>query len=266
LVEVIEQIGAFAGLAAFLGLAVLALLTFTQARDLRRLREWAGSAPERDAERKEATSAVAAQRAEELRALEESRTAERAALEDREERRRRREAGLPETTTGERAKERVSGLGDRLGEPRYLIGLFVVFLVAAGAAAFLVLGGGSDEAPTAGKGKGQAQQQKQTSAQVTPAGEIEVTVLNGTSVPGLAATFGDKVEGKGFDLGAVTNSSSSFAESVVMFRRGHKMEARKVAKQLNISKLQLMSGEIESASAGADVAVIVGEDNAEAAE
>ena len=43
-------------------------------------------------------------------------------------------------------------------------------------------------------------------------------------------------------------------------------EARTVAKQLGISKLQLMSGEIESVSAGADIAVIVGEDNAEAVE
>ena len=72
-VELIKEIGAFAGLAAFFGLAVLALLSFSQARDIRRLREWAGSAPERDAERKEATSAVAAERAEEMRELEEAR-------------------------------------------------------------------------------------------------------------------------------------------------------------------------------------------------
>ena len=55
----IEHIGAFAGLAAFIGLAVLALLSFAHGRDIRRLRDWAGSAPERDAERKEATSAIA---------------------------------------------------------------------------------------------------------------------------------------------------------------------------------------------------------------
>src|SRR4029078_10185008 len=101
-------------------------------------------------------------------------------------------------------------------------------------------------------------------AQVKP-GEIEVTVLNGTSVDGLAAIYGDKVECKGFALGAITNSSASFEESVVMFRRGHKMEARKVGKQLGISKLQLMNGEIESVSAGADVAGIVGGDHGEAA-
>jgi hypothetical protein len=77
LVRVIEQIGAFAGLAAFLGLGFLALLSFTHGRDIRRLRDWAGSAPERDTERKETTSAIAAQRAEELRQLDQSRTAER---------------------------------------------------------------------------------------------------------------------------------------------------------------------------------------------
>ncbi|HSC21003.1 MAG TPA: LytR C-terminal domain-containing protein, partial [Solirubrobacterales bacterium] len=106
---------------------------------------------------------------------------------------------------------------------------------------------------------------KQAAAKLQPS-EIEVAVLNGTAVPGLAASYGDKVEAKGFELGPVTNSSSSFSESVVMFKRGHKPEARKVAKQLKIAKVQLMSGEIESVSAGAPVAVIVGEDDAEAAQ
>ena len=256
MVRVIEQIGAFAGLAAFLGLALLALLSFAHGRDIRRLREWAGSAPERDSERKEATSAVAAQRAEELRALEEARTAEREALDNREERRRRREAGLPELTRRERLRQRFSGVGERAAEPRYLVGLFVVVLAVLGAAAYLVLEGGGNDA--SGKNGNQA------AAELQPS-EIEVTVLNGTAVPGLAATFGDKVEGKGFKLGAVSNSSSSFADSVVMFQRGHAPEARKVAKQLGIAKLQLMNGEIESVSAGAGVAVIVGEDNASAA-
>lgn len=259
MVHAIEQIGAFAGLAAFLGLAVLALLSFTHGRDIRRLREWAGSAPERDAERKEQTSTIAAQRAEELRALEEARTAEQEALSSREERRRQREEGAPdEQSRGAGLRERFSGLGERASRPSSLVALFVVVLAIAAGVAYLLVSGGDDKSGGGGNGK-------QAAAKVTPA-EIEVTVLNGTSVAGLAATFGDKVEGKGFNLGAVTNSSSSFEESVVMFRPGHKMEAQKVAKQLSISKLQPMNGEIESVSAGADVAVIVGEDNAEAAE
>ncbi len=46
----VEQIGSYAGLASMLGLAVMALLYFSQAREVRRLREWAGREPERAAE------------------------------------------------------------------------------------------------------------------------------------------------------------------------------------------------------------------------
>jgi hypothetical protein len=49
-VRILEQIGSYAGLAAIPGLAVLSALYFSQARDVRRLREWAGRAPERAAE------------------------------------------------------------------------------------------------------------------------------------------------------------------------------------------------------------------------
>jgi hypothetical protein len=252
-VELIKEIGAFAGLAAFLGLAVLAMLAFSQGRDLRRLREWAGSAPERDSERKDSTSTAAAKRAEELRALEESRTAERASLDEREERRRRREAGLPEQTRGERMRAGLSGFGAHLAEPRYLVLIFAIVIAVAGGVAYLVTQG-SDSAD--GKG-GHAKSPK-----ATKPGEIEVTVLNGTAVPGLAAEFGDEVEGKGFQLGAVTNSSTSFTNSIVMFERGHAPEARKVAAALGISDVRLMTPDIASVSGGAPVSVIVGEDNA----
>ena len=253
----IEQIGAFAGLAAFLGLAVLALLSFTHGRDIRRLREWAGSAPERDAERKEQTSTIAAQRAEELRALQEARTAEHQAVSSREERRRRREEGKPEGSRGERLRGRFSGVGEFTSHPLALVALFLVLIVVVGGGAYLLISGSE----SSGSGQGS----KQAAAKIKP-DEIETAVLNGTAVPGLAATWGDKVEEKGFQLGAVTNSSASFSESVVMFKRGHKAEASKVAKQLKIKKVQLMNGEIESVSAGAPVAVVVGEDNAETGE
>ncbi len=43
----VEKYGAYVGLAAFLGLAILTVLYFAQARELKRLRDWAGRAPER---------------------------------------------------------------------------------------------------------------------------------------------------------------------------------------------------------------------------
>jgi LytR cell envelope-related transcriptional attenuator len=255
-VELIKEIGAFAGLVAFLGLALLALLSFAQGRDLRRLREWAGSAPERDAERKETTSAAASERAEEMRKVEDAREAERRAAELREHRRERREAGLPELTRSERLRERFGGSAEadrsKLGDPRYLVAIFAVLVLVAGGVAFAVLGG-SDE--NGGKGG------KQASRAVRPS-EIEVTVLNGTAVEGLAGTYGDMVEGKGFQLGAVTNSRSSFSDSVVMFEQGKGREAHRVATSLQISRVRPMTAEIASLSAGAPVAVVIGEDNA----
>src|SRR5215204_55692 len=56
----IEQIGSYAGFAAVLGLAVLSALYFSQARDVKRLREWAGRAPERDAEARARVAAATA--------------------------------------------------------------------------------------------------------------------------------------------------------------------------------------------------------------
>jgi LytR cell envelope-related transcriptional attenuator len=251
-VHLVEKIGAFAGLASFIGLAFFALLSFAQARDIRRLREWAGSAPERDTERKDSTSAVAAQRAEELRQLEEERTAEKDAAELREERRQRREAGLPELTRGERVRHFLSA-GGRLAEPRYLVAIFIVMVLIGGGVAYALLQGGSDSG-NGNKGAGKVQ----------PA-EVEVSVLNGTAVPGLAARYGDKVERKGFKLGAVTNSSSSFVASVVMFKPGHASEGHRVARVLGIDQVKPITSEIGTVAAGAPVAVVVGEDNASSA-
>ena len=253
--ELIKEIGAFAGLAAFLGLALLAMLAFSQGRDIRRLREWAGSAPERDNERKEATSTVAAQRAEEVRALEEARTAEREAVEQREERRRRREAGLPEQTRGERLRGGLSNLGARLAEPRYLAVVLVVLVAVSAGVVYLVAQGSDSTDGRGGQGKQTAHVKRS---------EIEVTVLNGTAVPGLAATYGDKVERKGFKLGAVTNSTTSFTDSVVMFERGHAPEARRVSTVLGIPESRLMTADIAAVSGGAPVSVVIGEDNASA--
>ncbi len=262
MLHTVERIGSFAGLASFLGLAVFALLLFAHGRDIRRLRDWAGSAPEREAERMEQTQNIAAQRAEELRELEEARTAEHDAIEQREIRRQRREEGLPEQTRGERFRERFSGFGETLSRPALLIVLFVVFVLVVGGVAYAVLNsGGSDNTA---KGGHQGKKQAAAAKKVSPS-EIEVAVLNGTSVPGLAATYGDKVEKEGFDLGAVTNSSESFESSVVMFKDGRKPEAKQVAKDLAIAKVQPMSNEVAQVSGEANVSVIVGEDNASAA-
>jgi hypothetical protein len=263
LLHTVERIGSFAGLASFLGLAVFALLLFAHGRDIRRLRDWAGSAPEREQERMEATQNIAAQRAEELRELEESRTAEHDAIADREMRRQRREEGLPEQTRGERVKERFSGFGESLSRPALLGVLFVVFVLVVGGVAYAVLNSGSSSDNSAKTSTKNGGGKKKNGAAIPP-GEIEVAVLNGTAVTGLAATWGDTIEKKGFELGAVTNTNSTFEESVVMFEPGAKPEAKEVAERLSIKNVEPMIPEVAEVSNEAKVSVVVGEDNAPA--
>ncbi len=54
------EVGALAAFAGLVGIAVLSLLVFSQAREIKRLREWAGRAPERAAELEQRVSAEAA--------------------------------------------------------------------------------------------------------------------------------------------------------------------------------------------------------------
>ena len=71
MIDLIERIGPYVGIAAFLGLAILAFLIFQQAREIRRLREWAGRAPERADEATEAVTAAAEAKGEEAPEVEE---------------------------------------------------------------------------------------------------------------------------------------------------------------------------------------------------
>lgn len=247
MLEIARDVGAYAGLVAFAGLALLIFIQFTQARDIRRLREWAGSAPERDEMAKEATSELAASRAQELREIEEKRQAVQEAASERDVRRERREAGLPELTRRERIRA-------ALPEPRYL-----ALIVAA----VLILGAGVAYAAThflGSEGEKQGRTARTTSS-LQPK-NIKVSVLNGTAVSGLAGRYGDKLDRMGYTLDAVTNTPSSFAKSVVMFRRGRGPEAREVSRAVAIPNLRLMTQEIAASAASAEVAVVVGEDRA----
>ena len=212
----IKEIGAFAGLAAFLGLAVLALLSFTQGRDIRRLREWAGSAPERDAERKEATSTVAAQRAEELRKLEEAR--------DRRARGGRPARGAPPAARGgpagtdpRRADPRAASPASAAGSPSRATwsALFVVVVLIAGGVAYAVTQRLGDEATARAASTA-------SSRGVLKPSEIEVTVLNGTAVagPGRDLRRQGRAQGLQARRGHQQHAPAS-PNSVVMFERGH---------------------------------------------
>jgi LytR cell envelope-related transcriptional attenuator len=87
-------------------------------------------------------------------------------------------------------------------------------------------------------------------------------VLNGTTVPGLAAQVGDRVQSEGFRLGNITNGSNQQrAQSVVLYAPGASRQAVLVSRRLGIAGRQPMDAESQALGGSAKVVVVVGRDN-----
>ncbi len=200
----LERIGAFLGIAAFLGLAILILLVIQQARDLRRLRKWAGMAPERAIE-------AAETKGEEIPEPEHGRLAGPfiklgAGIHDQTA---RMWSGL---RRGYRAADRRSPV-----DLRFILG----FLAIAAIAGIVVLTSGFG---LYGEDEGKQRQGKSA----PPPEKIEVAVLNGTAasgegaVPGFAQQIAQKVKQAGYKIGEVGDTDTSFVATVVMYEPGMK--------------------------------------------
>ena len=93
--------------------------------------------------------------------------------------------------------------------------------------------------------------------------KITVAVLNGTTIPGLAAQVGDRVDAEGFTLGTVSNASQTQgqrANSVAMYAAGHERDASVVARKLGIRNVERVDANTRSIAGDASVVVIVGSD------
>ncbi len=156
-----------------------------------------------------------------------------------------------------------------------------VLLICAGALALaaatygaLQLGDGEDgaadpargqrspavEAADGGAGAGG---EAKTRAAVDPA-DVTVSVLNGTTVQGLAATVGDSVEQQRFQLGTVSNfSDQERAESVVLFAPGAERDAAEVGRRLKIAQREPIDPSSQSQAGDATVVVVVGADKSD---
>jgi LytR cell envelope-related transcriptional attenuator len=243
--HVIESIGPLVGIAAFLGLAVLAFLLFQQARDLRRLREWAGRAPERAQEAAEAVQAAG-----------EAARAQAGEVEPSVE---------PAPSVLGRVGSAWSRLVERVGsglrtvdrrlpvDGRYLLAIAVAALVGVGVvtSGFGLVGGNGGDGH---HGRGAA-------------AKPEVAVLNGTSVTGLADLADRKVvRDAGYKTGVVTNAGASFANTVVMYLPGGRSAAKKLAgaiePKLGTTPVQVMTADVKARAGGAPLALALGLDDA----
>jgi LytR cell envelope-related transcriptional attenuator len=278
--EVIDTAGAVVAVTAAVGILLLLPLYLSQRRDLSRLMELMQNDPEHPVADLRASEAILDRAETELEEL--LGTAAPAAAPEPTEVHPAPEAPPPGTpvegvsvegltvaqrVTGERpALERITmeraalephprwrRFATRATQPRALIAMAIAAVVIGVGAIFgseLLLEEG-DRRPATKAGA------------IDPA-QVNVAVLNGTSVGGLGAKVGDDVEANGFNLGAVTTSSEPFAQTVVMFEDGHQREARRVARDLGVDPVQPIDRAAQRVADGAEVVVIAGDDRASA--
>jgi LytR cell envelope-related transcriptional attenuator len=224
--QIVQATGALAGLAALVGLAVLSALYFSHAREVKRLREWAGRVAEPSQQTVRATVARAVH-------------------------------GIPPSQ-----RRRTGG---QIGT-RYLGIALAGLLVLGGALVSGVthLAGGdtasrSANAPANHAGRS-AKKLKRKGAVFEP-GNVIVAVLNGTTVPGLAASLREQIGAAGFKRGMIgVYPDQQLVASVVQYAPGREAEARAVSRMLGISRRGPVTPSSRALSGDATVIVIAGAD------
>jgi hypothetical protein len=151
---------------------------------------------------------------------------------------------------------------------RYL-GLALAGLLVLGSAAVygvsqLSGGAGAEKSGSAqaSHGSGLAKKLRRVRGAVKP-GNVTVAVLNGTTVPGLAAALRDEIAAAGFKRGMIdVYSDQQLATSVVQYAQGHEADAKAVSGRLGISRREPVSANSRALVADAKVIVIAGADKA----
>lgn len=261
--EIFDTASAFVALAAFLGALLLLPLYVSQRRDVRRMRAWMEREPEHPAEDIAASEALL-DRAE--RELEEllgepgpepepvPETAEATAVSPAT--RVTHDRPALERITMERAAlaphPRWRRFVARATQTRVLIALGAIALVAGIGAIFVSEGLLSEDPDRRGP-----------NAKALDPADIQVAILNGTSINGLAADVGSDLESAGYPVGPITSAEPGVRLTTVMFADGQKRAAQKVARELGRGiAVEPLDAEAEGLSEGADVVVIAGEDEA----
>jgi LytR cell envelope-related transcriptional attenuator len=103
--------------------------------------------------------------------------------------------------------------------------------------------------------------ERQTHAGAVAPREVSVAVLNGTSVPSLAAKVSQTMHENGFKQGPIGTSRKQYQQTVVMYGGGEKKAAERVAHVLGVTPIQRIDKTTRAiVGSGADVVVIAGAD------
>jgi hypothetical protein len=287
LLAIVQEFGAVAGLAAVVGLVVLSALYVSHARDVKRLREWAGGAPEglggiavpgrAAAVSPPAQPQTAATAPASLTDLRPATAAGASAPPPVASQPVRPTPSTQRPITEPAASRTVPELAvvipPRRSQPWHsrigarsvpvLVGLLAVGGVATYGVSRLAGGdGGGHSGKTQANDNGLSRKPKRSGVAVKP-GTVTVAVLNGTTVNGLAAALRDQIAAAGFKRGTINVfSDQQLAESVVEYAPGHLAEAKAVGRIVGISQCEPVTANSRALAGGATVIVIAGADKA----
>jgi hypothetical protein len=164
-------------------------------------------------------------------------------------------AVLPASSTRLRDRARGGDGSDGLSA-RYIALIVAGVIVIGGGVAFGISQLGGDDGGTSTERADDNAPQ----APINPS-TVTVSVLNGTTVPGLAAQIGDEVESAGFQRGNVANAlDQQRTTSVVLYAEGADGEAKLVARRLGINTVEPVDPDSQALGGNASVVVIVGAD------
>jgi hypothetical protein len=265
--EIVQEIGALAGFPAFAGLAVLSALYVAQAREIRRLREWAGRAPERS---QVLAPAPAGRTATGARGARRSAAVAHPAsgspgLQPPAIRKARLDAAagqLVRIAAARPGRWRDSGAMRSLAVA--LAGLLVLASAARYGVGYVTGDGRAGKAANdrAGDRSRAASEPRRRRAPFKPS-QVTVAVLNGTTVPRLAATLREQIAVAGFRRGIIdVYSDQQISGSVVEYASGYHSAAKAVGERLGIAATAPVAANARALAGGASVVVIAGSDKA----
>ncbi len=176
--------------------------------------------------------------------------------------------GAPSATVPPRRGDgRGAGTGDH--DRRRTIGIIagaVIGVILVVVLVTQVLGGGGDSGGTASKpntvsssSPAKTSGSNATGGAQVNRGDVTVSVLNGTTVPGLAAQVADQLSGGGFARGQVTNAADQQrSETTVQYAPGQRQAAVEVARIIKVPASKVSSLDANTqAIAGPDAEVVV---------
>lgn len=259
--EILDTVGGFIALGSLIGVLLLVPLYLSQRRDVRRLRGWR----EREPEYAEENLGTSEQRLDHAETELEEITGATAIAEP---------GASPTPATGISAATRVTHerpaleritmeraalqphprwrrFVSRATQPRALVAIGIAALLLGVGAIFASQQLLSDDEPSTAPKAGRID-----------ASQVEVAVLNGTSINGLAGKVASDIEASGYKVGAVTNTEPGLKQTEVMFADGQKPAAQKVASDLGVEDVSELERDLRELAAGADVVVVAGEDRA----